>query len=471
MQTRQEKNRPGLNSVAPLAAAMALGLCYGSAAAQSAPNQLANAELLEILSKVTQKIGDGEPWADCREMLESAVADLPESKYVRRCRDLIESIRLTEQIEARLTPPDQLEPDQLTVEHLVFSKIDVGRIMQPLYLARRSTFMWDWDTQLGDHQTADIAHRIYLKKRDVLEPLTDLLDNQAATRSVRVPKQGAAEPVVLRVCDVALGLIEAISHCRFRTDKQLYVPFSLCSAPVRNETIENVNRWWRKTKDMSPGEAVVWQIENGGVPNPYQMLQGLMAMDEKEAVIAHLSKKFRTSDSIDYEASVRLIQAGSTEPLEYIHHAVANRERVTLEMVRVIGARGRWIDFELLDRLVMSTDDSSPPRPRNWHSSVVVQGLRSSKNRKCIPVLVAVVDQYVTKRMEDVSNVAPPSQHIVLAAAKVQEMTGVNFGLDPNDSDENINAALNEMLRWWREDGQSVYGFHALDRHAPGGIR
>ena len=477
MQTCQTKSRPGLKAkrgprLIRIAALVLMAMPAGTGRAWcAAPESDADTALLDAWRDAARRIGTGDPWASCRALLTAALGDHPDSKYARHCRQLIDNIRASEAIEARLGPLDKIAPEALDGDALVYSRIDAGLIVSPLQLRGRS-FAWDRLTQFGDNP--DVACRLYAAGSDSIDLLIRQLDNQAATRSVRVRRQPGFQPLVMRVADLSLGLIEAISRCRFRTDNQLHVPFSMTSRHIRAKTIDDIKRWRNKTRTLSPARAVVWQLEHGGVARPYQMLQSLLVMDENEVVIDYLSERFHDGDTIDYEAAVRLIQAGSLEPLEFIHSVATAGRRVSLDMVRVVADRGRLTDFVLLKRLASPEPGAPMARNAGWHGPVLARGLRQCTNRKCIPVLVAVVKRFLTEHGPDGPDPVPSvrwPQHVIDAAVQVQTMTGVNFGLDPQDTPENIESGLGEMLRWWREDGQAVYDFYGIDPRAPGGIR
>lgn len=439
-----------------------------------AANDTDDPALLDQWQDVAEKIGAGEPWPDCRAALESAIEKFPNSKYVKHCRDLIDDILITEMIEARLGPPESVDAENLTCDFLVYSKVDAALVATPLYLYGK-TLVWEQNARLAVRNDADVAYRIYNMDRPVIKRLMGELINQAATRSVRVRRQTNMTPAVMRVCDIALGLIEAKSLCRFRTDAQLQIPFSKISAIARQNTIDQIERWWEKTRDMDPASAVVWQLENGDLDKPYQMLQVLRAMGENQALIDYLSNHYRVGDALDYDASVQLIRAGSNEPLEYIRHAAEEGRQLTLEMVRVIGASGRREDFALLGRIASPDEDDSSADNADWHASIIVRAMRESNNRNAIPVLVSVVDGFLDRQgFSESGEQAIPArwpQHIIDAALRVQDDAGVNFGIDPGDTPDRMYESMRRMLTWWQDDGQGVYGFHGIDPRAPGGIR
>jgi len=430
--------------------------------------------LLAEWQDVAEKIGAGEPWPDCRAALEAAIEKHPNSKYVRHCRQLIDDILITEMIEARLGSPESVDAENLTCDYLVFSKVEAGLVVAPLYLYGK-TLKWQRNAQAALRNDADVAYRIYNMDRPVIKRLMGELINQAATRSVRVRRQPNDTPAVMRVSDLSLALIEAKSRCRFRTDAQLHIPFSKTSPIVRQNTIDQIERWWDKTRDMDPAAAVVWQLEHGDLDKPYQMLQVLRAMGENQALIDYLSNHYRAGDAIDYNAAVQLIRAGSNEPLEYIRHVAEDGGQLTLDMAKVIASSGRRDDFALLSRIVSPGGNDLSADNADWHASIIVRAMRQSKNRYAIPVLVSVVDGFLDRRgfTDSGERVIPARwpQHIIDAALEVQNNTGVNFGIDPTDTPEGMYEAMRRMLTWWREDGRSVYDFYGIDPRSPGGIR
>ncbi len=88
--------------------------------------------------------------------------------------------------------------------------------------------------------------------RAVVPAMISLLDNRRPTRSVGQPENSA---VVLRYCDVALEIIEAISGQKFdkRTGRGTYL--STARENLRDRIIEDVKQWWQSNKQQ-PGAQV-----------------------------------------------------------------------------------------------------------------------------------------------------------------------------------------------------------------------
>lgn len=427
--------------------------------------------LVEAWWDVADRIHQGEAWKTCGDALEEAIHRYPMSASAGPCRELLHSIRLAEEREARVGTLADTAPENISVDHLIHARVNQALVQQPLYFSEG--FIWDRLTQAPLHAGTDPAHRLYKRGRDIIPDLIAHIDDLAATRSVIPRREQSPRPTVLCVGDIALGMLEGISHCRFSSEGYYYSQHALQGEEKRDLTANRARQWWEATKDMSPVDAILWQIDNGHLKEPRLLIAALIDMKEFDAAIRALQPRYRVDDAITYNLAVMMLDAGSREPLDFVHEVIRAGRRLRTEMVQLIAARGNSSDFMLLADVVLTDESVAPNQRHSSAASVIVQALSNTSNPRCLPVLAAIVCGYVGPVDDDdlPLEVSQPPTHVFDAAVIMQRLTGINFGLDPANPQDRQYRALVELARWWRNDGQAIFGFEQANPHAPAGIR
>lgn len=453
-------------------------------------------ELLRVWFEITNQIKNGEPWDVISLNLGSAIEQYPNSKHINRCRNVLASIDA-----AQKPPPTQSKitndssiPELIDTLHL--AKPNYRMVIAPnQYYESVGQFVWEYYLERETRFSPDPAHLLRTRGRPALEPLLELLDDPRATRGVGTSDDGFAQPLVICVSDVALGLIESISGCTFKMRRGDLQLISERSKKDRAAINQLVREWHKATKTMTPTQAVLWQIENGPKKLRIYMIDTLIAKKQNAAALSYLQENYlkKEGDSqedeeghpkqgapkngeIDIALAGRMVRAGSREPLDFIHKLVAKGRPVDREVIRLVAHFGDSRDFQLLVRLVESAAQKDD-RESAQLLQMTVDALRSANDRQAtmsIPVHVSII-KTLSNEWEPLLSANPP-QHAFLplletSVRAIQNASGIHFGLaDESDTIERARACR-EILTWWEKEGEGAYGLEQNKPHAPVGIR
>ena len=322
-----------------------------------------DAELLRIWWTVAGGIGADEPWSLCRTQLADGIAWHGASKYAADCKKLLESIDLA-QARSEMPPPKNVRSDaERLVADLWKSRVHYRVVLWPhRYITGTDKLTWDHFAETHPDMLSDPAYMLYRRGRSVIPLLIGALSDRTATRVTRTNQNNSRMPLAMRVCDIALALIEGISHCRFpghSGSKSLL----LSEWPVEDQRMltASVQAWWDATQDMSPIEAMLWQMRHGSRRSQIEMLDMLIGMGKAGAAVRFLDTRYHNGDTIDIQFASRMLRAGSREPLEFIHRVVRSGGTIDHVMVRLIKANGQRVDYALL-RDVFAQDRSEERR-------------------------------------------------------------------------------------------------------------
>ncbi|NOX59034.1 MAG: hypothetical protein GXP29_09280 [Planctomycetes bacterium] len=484
MQKRAQKNRPGLirfvgvvvllgfsGSATPLAAQV------GQNEPETDPKIDADAALLQAWSEAVDQVAEGKPWPQISADLHAATQRFSHSKYAERCSQLEASIDLAAQTPAIESSPTNESSITELIAAIHLAKLDYRLVLIPnQYYDSVSQFVWEYYLERRVSIPSDPAHVLYTRGRLAIEPLIDLLDDVRATRGAGRSDDGFIEPFVIRVCDVALGLIEGISGCTFKQRRGDLPLISQWPANERAELIQMIRDWWAATKSLSRTDAVLWQIEHGPKKLRINMVDTLIARKDFPAALSYLQKSYRTDDSIDAAMAGRMMRAGSREPLDFIHRLVAKGGTVDRKIIRLIAHFGDSRDFELLRGMVEATAGTHD-RESADRLQVIVDALRAADERQAIlgvPVHVAVIKVLSNEWMPLLSDGPPqhaPPPLLDTSIRGIQRATGIGFGLT-DEFDVSMRArACRDIVSWWALEGEGAYGLRQNKPHAPVGIR
>ncbi len=496
MQIGTQENRSGLAQAMagrPLASrhwmAVAVGLCVivqplrtcAQLASDPASEETKLAHdnaLLEAWDKIGVRIKDGESWDVLGADLRAAIEQNHLSEHVGRCQQLLASIDAV----IKSPPPDHGVTEQYEVAELIQALprttiLHRLAIVPNFYYESVDQFVWDYYSRRRVTFDPDPAMVLYARGPMVIDPLIESLNDLRATRSVGTSEEGYRTPVVVRVCDVALALIESLSGCTFRETSHAKPLTSEWSADERNALEQSIRKWRRETKSLPLPEAIVWQIEHGPEKLRIQMIDTLIARKQHDVALSYLQKVYEQGAGSDLpQIANRLVQAGSREPLDHIHRLVAEGKGIQRDMVLLIAHYGEPRDFQLLVRLVESSEPNTSRGSANL-VQMIVESLRAAKDSQAmlaVPVHVAVIremqdDWSVLLESSSPRHAFPPILDMSIYA--IQRATGLGFGV--NDESETFDRArgAKAILTWWEGEGEGAYGLEQNKPHAPVGIR
>jgi len=413
-------------------------------------------------------------WDACGTILSDAIGDYPESKHAPRCKSLLADIRLTAEEAGDESPPDDLTA----------ARLDVSWLYQPLRRHIGGRYEWIWDTLSEPSDNSDDNPLVvwFKRGRPAVPDLMALLDDQRVTRSVSFRRSEDTRPVVLRVSDVALGLIEGISRCRFNTSGTRFKPFSLMNETQRRQIQEDVRRWWEATSESDPVEAIVWLATHSPLRRAEMAIQVLLATGYRQRAITCRATLYRDNGRIfdnrgDFSFATRLLRAGSREPLDDLHTYIEQGHELQYQHVRMVGEFGEASDAAILESLMYREGKQiCKGKATGRLSRRVANALSHSDNAHCVPVVTAIIVSYVQCLDSDTAD-RPIGMHagvpryVVKAGLVLQTLIDADFGLVEKDPPGTQITALRLMAEWWKEDGQSIYGTQQHRATAPAGVR
>ncbi len=440
----------------------------------------ADAALLDAWWDVVELIEADAPWADCRSALDEAIQRYPQSTHAEACRSLRDGIVLAE-MAGDDVPEVTIDADVATLAAaLPAARVSIGWVLMPLqYYSAAEQTVWAFYADraiVGAKSAALLLHR---QGRSAIPALIERLDDPTATRNVSPDRSQLTTPVALRVGDVALGLIEAISLCRFRDPPVSFhqagaQPLVLKEWPAneRAALIASIRAWWNATKDLPPEKAVLWRIRQASRAQQLEMLDVLIATGQAETALVFLYGAYRDGPTLDERLAERMLRAGSRAPLDFLHQAVRTGRPADHTMISLIAEHGDVQDFQLLRDLVVDGAVEGGALPVEVDLPMLVNVLSYADSRQCLPVLVAVLEKHqaALARSADADRVQAPA-YIGRAAERIETICGVDFGFDAREAPQRRQRAIEDILDWWNREGRGAYGYAVTGPHAPAGIR
>jgi hypothetical protein len=492
MQIRTKENRSGLarpRVTLVFALRMVMMLCVAGGTvrvcaqvSQDVPDsetKLAHdTELLDAWDKIAQRVKQREPWDVLSADLHAAIERYHLSEHVGRCQQLLASIDAV----VKSPPPSVNITDESEVSDLINALPDSSilhrlAIAPNVYYTQVEQFAWDYYSERLMTFVPDPAMELYSRGLSAIDPLIECLNDTRATRSVGTSEDGYGQPLVVRVCDVALALIEGISGCTFKESQYGNHLISEWTSDERSRLERTVRKWRGATQSMSSADAIAWQIENGPEKLRIQMIDTLIARKQVDVAMAYMQKAYEESSGGDMaQIANRMVQAGSREPLDHIHRLAATDESINRDMVTLIAHFGEPRDFQLLVKLVESTPPDKD-RASAQRIQMIVESLRAAQHRRAmlaVPVHVAVIRSMNEEWTALLASSAPRHAFppiLDMSIYAIQQGSGMGFGMNEDSDTFDRARACKAILTWWDEEGEGAYGLEQNKPHAPVGIR
>lgn len=478
-------------------------------------------ELLDAWDSVAQRIKNHEPWEALATDLYIAIEKNQHSEYVGRCQQLLTSI---DAVIKSPPPKDNIDVETDTanlIAALPRSTMFHRLVIVPTaYYESIEQFAWDYYSKVTVSFHPDPAMILFGRGAAVIDELVECLDDTRVTRSVGTRgDDGYQRPIVARVCDVALSLIEGLSGCNFRKGGYSEALISEWSSDDRARLIRSVRKWRAATVSMGPSEAIIWQIENSPEELRISMIDTLIARGENELALSYLQKAYGQTtrerlessseqlalfhhwmtlrrfdiavehlqiayDQAKYANSFvnksqvanRMLRAGSRKPLDHYHRLFAEGERLERDMVTLIANFGETRDFQLLVSVVHQAAHRND-RVSDSMIQMIVESMRAAKDhraRMAVPIQIAVIDAMRDEWTDLLATPAPRHAFppiLDMAIYAIQKATGLGFGMNEDSDTYDRARACKAIMAWWEAEGEGAYGLEQNKPHAPVGIR
>jgi len=462
------------------AALLAAALPAPARAAEAAdPADVGSISLPETRRDVVRMIDDGAAWSACARRLEADLAAATDRSAAPPCEALLASIRLNLADASTTGVAAPADIDAL-IANLSEARVNPGLLMAPLQtITFEPQLAWTVLAQRAIPGASASAYDLFRQGRRAIPALIAALDDQRATRTTVSDLRTGDEPLVFRVGDVSLALLQAITLCRFQhplngynlraADQPLFSQWAADRHAAQSAVVRD---WWDATHGMSADDAVRWFLERPDTDRPQQLdtADALIALGQSGVVRPFLETRFQNGRLIDYSISQRLVRAGSRAPLDFVQEIIRNGEPTTEEMVRLIAEFGEIDDFKLLRDAVLDPARFSQP----LNNRMVTNQMLSTDRPLAIPVLIAVIERREGPELPAsalaASGAAIPS-HLLRAGEWIQELSGKDFGFGEDRSPYFLARAFDDILLWWKREGQAAWDYDQNRPQATSGIR
>lgn len=434
--------------------------------------------LLEAWWETAEMIGRVRPWEECAAHLEKALADAaPGTPVAQRCQALLESLRLN----VAGGPIPVVSEEAYSIDELIVALAETraphSLVLEPLQAySDEQRLVWDVAAERAPGVEGRAPFLLYRQGRPVIPRLIAALEDRRATRSVMADRTRYREPLVVRVGDVALALIESLSVCRLHLEPTAYTPrtkvsplFTEWSRERQAEQINLVRAWWTGTQDLPVMEAAYRRIEQVDRETQLEMLDAWIAIGAGSEALRFLQPRVRSGEALDFAMARRMLRAGSRAPLAYLHDAVRGGKAISAEVVRLIGDFGGIDDYKLLRDAILGRCGDA-----DIDANMIVNQFGYSDDPLVLPVLVAVIETRAEQDPDVLRPLAAGSQvpaYLLRAAERIEMLTGADFGITQQSARFGDPRGLGVVLEWWRREGKAAYDYEQIRPHAPRGIR
>lgn len=455
---------------------------------QKPPQDDPAAQLLDAWKTACRRAHAGDPWKAIADDLEVALAKAPNHALADTINEALNALLAA--ADQTVEPPD--DPFKATPAELVAllteSRI-VGAegvnsvlIRDPLRLdGGAGAIIWDRAAVQPEHEDTDPALRAYKRGRAMVPALIDALEDMTATRCVYLIESSGQPGVILRRCDLALALLEAVTRCQF------YLPTTVKSQWVRHRVVEKwlskhewsvrrdvaeaARRWWGATRDMSPVEARSWLISRSKYPSAARMIEMLIAEGRTARAIEHLrSLAIGNDGTLQYHVIEKLAQLGDRDGLELLTARIESEGTFTRDQLQLLVKYGGPREYKLIRRLFVE-DIVENPEPPGMPSRNILNAIIKTTNPLAVPVLIEALlpMSQADGEPEGTSSLQLPARALN-AAPRIQEITQRDFGYDSSANLASRIEAIGRIRTWWETEGRGIYGFAATRTRRPGGI-
>ena len=441
----------------------------GSALGQQQNNTRLESQLRSEWYKICQDLGDL-PWANIIERAEPLVQRAKHLEGGGIFRDHLDAMILARDYE---TPEDvnvlNATPKQL-IEMLTESQLlgiqknDRRMITMPLiYMSGSTDLLWDRMANKPIHEYVDPAVAAYQRGREMIPHLIDALDDMTATHSAIRASSSNRWAVMVKRCDYAMAMLEAITRIEFAPVTHDH-GFALQPKEDRDATIALIREWWDVNKDAAPLEARLWALKRVGVPQSLRMLTLLRIEKHEGLVIEHLHNLLKKDleDNNLRDVATRLARLNDHSGIDRIRDKVATAEEVNSADVRLLAQHGDREVFELLARRYSEGVSENDKRRMNAASNsakYILDAVRNSDDPNAVVVFAQALfrDDALIPWPEN-SNRQPHNwAHTDMAAEHIQRLTGRDFGYNKHMKVALRRVAIDHIRAWWQEHGEKEH--------------
>jgi hypothetical protein len=434
------------------------------------PNQ--DDSLREPFWAAAQQVVAGVPWQDIGARLADEVSKHPEARHAPDCTSLLHGLSLAAEREPGI--PASVGEDS-TIEELIaalpHAQIDATTALSPFDTNAQGEYRWEIAVARHPQPDRDPAILLFRRGRDAIPSLVEALSDDTVTRTAYVVPT-AQSPIIFRVGDLSLSIIQAISHCWFHEYVGRPTPVSEESREEQDALAEKILLWLDSTHEMSPTDAVLWHIDHDKPSNAATLLVALVRRNERAAVGNFLRDRFRKGDDIEPNLASLLVETGSRAPLDYVAARAAQGVALSANELRFVVSSGQRRDFESLRAYIRGLEGRNAANTGTLVKAVI-DALRQRIDVRGIPALMAALDVEMRRLNVPVAELerTGPPLYLDDAAQHVQRVTGINFGHRTEDAPARRLRAIRDMLAWWQREGESAYALSFNQPYTAGGIR
>jgi hypothetical protein len=345
-------------------------------------------------------------------------------------------------------------------------------------------FPADWEQGLSkflETTPRDPAALLLKEDRKCIGRLLPQLHNRAPTRSLLDHGDGDP-PQILRVCDLALLLIEKVSACKFFFNASFRIQFHELNDEQQERVIGRIREWWRENKNKTIAGGIRAQLPNGDYYGQLTMAENLIRVAgvsspaDREHGFNVLRRLARSELSGGYAARA-LEKYGDLSPVEWYYDelksSLANRGRYYSQSIPALfylaehGGRKEW---ELLFSIALK-DLQQERESQSGQEAHVIGSLVKSNGRSLhlMPFLCSAwasarqSDQAVATSMSKLARRRTPQLTTLLSTCKNRlAWTSAIAWQGPLRSGPPLSSALKSG---GRRRGQAKYTFDYIEKN------
>ncbi len=451
-------------------------------------NSAENRALLEDWNEAAKHVVDGAAWEEISAEVSAALLKAGETRDSDLITSYLHGIEAAA-VQVRTLPENRVGVSAddliaLLIESHVLNAPKSDKLNQPqrdkriiqhplLAITRGGSYELIWDRYFAQQEFAatDPAIRAYKRGSEMIDPLIGALNDMTVSRCAYLQTSASRPSFVLRRCDLAMALLEAITHCKFFTSRPPSANwYSELSDEARLELIDSVKVWREATRDLDRVGSMEWWFERATFAQAQPMVYALWSEGERVRALSQLRRYLDDENDRTRTAVVtHLVRLGDRSGIEYLAKRLFETRRLKQTELSPLIQHGSRDDFLKIHEVVV--DDIASGGNRNSISRMVLEAISKSDNLWSVPVLMAYldVDDDMKRTVSLNFRASAVESRADLAAMLLQRITGQDFRFELDASIALRGKAIGRIREWWDREGRGVYGFFGL-RSEHGGV-
>ncbi len=341
----------------------------------------------------------------------------------------------------------------------------------PLYFVKYRSNRGALAMEIKDPKHRDDPAAMLVKQgRKAIPDLIDLLDDCSLTRYHPMSGKGGLH-YIPRVNDYAMTIIEHLTRCRFHFDASTSQHFSRKDPEDIAKTKEHVRKWWQENKDRPIIDGIKAQMPHADYYARIEMAQNAIDIGDREYGIFVLKDMIFKMEPRPAHIARILAERGDLSMLGTIFDRAKARndcDSETAFYLTEIGGRQGW---EFLHDVVKKKAEAKRKGAREIPNRYLLNSIMNvslqdeARSLYLIPLLgVAVYSTENTgSRSLPTMKESHPFSPADVAAEKLQELTGQDFGYRPDETQKKRSAAIKKAQDWWEKAGSKKYTYDKIE--------